>query len=67
MSINSIVSKVLKYTLIHLPPRLLDIASFVLDIGTTSLAHTYPATTHNSTTNPIPIKKDESGATASNT
>jgi hypothetical protein len=28
-------------------------ASFVLDIGTTSFAQTYPATTHSNTTNPI--------------
>ena len=49
------------------PPRLLDIASFVLDIGTTSFAQTLPAIIHNSNTEPIPIRRDESGSCASNT
>ena len=39
----------------------MDIASLVREIGTTSLAHTCDATTHKITTNPIPMKKDESG------
>ena len=52
---------------IYSPPRLLDIASFVLDIGTTSFAQTLPAIIHNNNTDPIPIRRDESGSCASNT
>ena len=53
--------------IIYSPPRLLDIASFVLDIGTTSFAQTLPAIIHNNNTDPIPIRRDESGSCASNT
>jgi len=49
------------------PPRLLDMASFVLETGTTSLAHTYPAATHNSTTDPMAARSAGFGATASKT
>ena len=45
----------------------MDIASFVLDIGTTSFAQTLPAIIHNNNTDPIPIRRDESGSCASNT
>eukprot|EP00566_Odontella_aurita_P028998 CAMPEP_0113556490 /NCGR_PEP_ID=MMETSP0015_2-20120614/17282_1 /TAXON_ID=2838 /ORGANISM="Odontella" /LENGTH=155 /DNA_ID=CAMNT_0000457845 /DNA_START=44 /DNA_END=508 /DNA_ORIENTATION=+ /assembly_acc=CAM_ASM_000160 len=48
-------------------PRLLLMANFVLDTGTTELAHTSPATTHNATTEPIPASAVASGRTGSNT
>jgi len=47
-------------------PRFLEIANFVLDTGTTSFAHTNPAAMHSKTTDPMPMKRDGSGATASN-
>ena len=42
-------------------------ASFVLETGTTSLAQTYPAAAHNSTTNPMAARSAGFGATASKT
>lgn len=42
-------------------------ASFVLETGTTSLAQTYPAATHNSTTVPMTARSAGFGATASKT
>lgn len=41
-------------------------ANFVLDTGTTSFAQTNPAAMHSKTTDPMPMKRDGSGATASN-
>ena len=42
-------------------------ASFVLETGTTSLTQTYPAATHNSTTDPMAARTAGFGATASKT
>ncbi len=50
----------------HEPPRFLEMANFVLDTGTTSFAQTNPAAMHSKITDPMPMKSDRSGATASN-
>ena len=42
-------------------------ASFVLETGTTSLAQTYPAATHSSTTDPMAARTAGFGVTASKT
>lgn len=55
-----------KLLILFSPPRLLEMASFVRETGTTSLAQTYEAAMQSRTTNPIPKITVGSGRTASN-